>query len=44
MDSLKFILRLNAASCMSFGLLFAIFPQMIAVFLGAVPKAVILLL
>lgn len=44
MDSLKFIMRLNATSCISFGLLFAMVPHMIATFLGGVPKAVIVML
>ncbi|MEP2472965.1 MAG: hypothetical protein ABJH45_15605 [Paracoccaceae bacterium] len=44
MDSLKFIMRLNATSCISFGLLFTIVPHVIATFLGGAPKAVILVL
>jgi len=44
MDSLKFTMRLNATSCISFGLLFAMVPHMIATFLGEVPKTVIIVL
>lgn len=44
MDSLKFIMRLNATSCISFGLLFILIPQVIATFLGSVPKTVIVVL
>ena len=44
MDSLKFVLRLNAASCISFGLLFVVLPQMVTSFLGSVPLWIIILL
>jgi hypothetical protein len=44
MDSLKFIMRLNAGSCLSFGLLFACVPNAVAVFLGAVPSMAIFIL
>lgn len=41
MDSLKFVLRLNAASCVSFGLLFVVLPKAVAMFLGQIPAPVI---
>lgn len=44
MDSLKFIMRLNAASCILFGLLFTVFPRAIAAFLGGAPSAAIVVL
>jgi hypothetical protein len=37
-------MRLNAASCLSFGLLFIIIPHVIATFLGGAPKVVIVVL
>lgn len=37
-------MRMNATSCLSFGLLFTIIPQVIATFLGGVPKTVIVVL
>ncbi|MEP5727911.1 MAG: hypothetical protein ABJL67_00915 [Sulfitobacter sp.] len=44
MDSLKFIMRLNAASCICFALLFLVQPQSVAMFLGEVPKTIIIVL
>ncbi|MEP1768734.1 MAG: hypothetical protein ABJJ53_19110 [Sulfitobacter sp.] len=44
MDRLKMVMRLNAVSCVSFGLLFIVLPQAVAGFLGDVPRAVILFL
>lgn len=41
MDSLKFIMHLNATGCTSFGILVTSIPQVIAAFLGTVPKTVI---
>ncbi|MEO9822202.1 MAG: hypothetical protein ABJF79_17720, partial [Paracoccaceae bacterium] len=41
MDNLKFVLRLNAASCISFGLLFVVAPQVVAAFLGSIPPMII---
>ncbi|MEP5762119.1 MAG: hypothetical protein ABJ327_22970 [Litoreibacter sp.] len=41
MNSLKFVMRLNATSCVSFGLLFILMPQTVALFLGQAPAAVI---
>ncbi|MEO9897095.1 MAG: hypothetical protein ABJD13_20730 [Paracoccaceae bacterium] len=41
MDNLKFVLRLNAASCISFGLLFVVAPQVVAAFLGSTPPVII---
>lgn len=41
MDSLKFVMRLNAASCILFGILFIVAPNVTAEFLGSMPKAVI---
>ena len=44
MDNLKFVMRLNATSCVFFGILFTVVPNVIATFLGTVPKAVVLVL
>lgn len=44
MDSLRFVMRLNAASCVLFGLLFIVLPQAIAASLGQVPQAIIVAL
>jgi hypothetical protein len=44
MDSLKFIMRLNAASCILFGLLFIVLPYAVTMFLGQVPQAIIIAL
>lgn len=41
MHSLKFLMRINATSCIAFGFLFAINPHPVATFLGAVPEEVI---
>lgn len=41
MDSLKFVMRLNASSCISFGLLFIGLPHVVTTFLGQVPQATI---
>lgn len=41
MDSLKFVMRLNAASCLTFGLLFALASQTVAAFLCDIPSTVI---
>ncbi len=42
MTSLQYALRLNAASCLVFGAVFAAIPQWVAVFLGSPPAWVIL--
>jgi hypothetical protein len=44
MDSLKFVMRLNAASCISFGLIFSALPHVVTTFLGQVPQAAIIAL
>jgi hypothetical protein len=44
MDSLKFIMRWNAASCILFGLLFLALPEGVAAFLGAFPQAMVFVL
>ena len=44
MDSLKVVMRLNAASCILFGLLFVVFSQPVASFLGQVPNTIIMFL
>lgn len=44
MDSLRFVMRLNAASCVLFGLLFINLPQAIAESLGQVPQVIIVAL
>ncbi len=44
MNSLKFVMRLNALSCGSFGLLFVIWPHAVAAFLGDFPSTIIQLL
>ena len=44
MDSLKVVMRLNAASCILFGLLFVVFSQAVASFLGQVPNTIIMAL
>jgi len=44
MDSLKLVMRLNAASCVSFGLLFVVIPQAVATFLGQIPQPIIIAL
>jgi hypothetical protein len=44
LDSLRFVMRLNAASCVSFGLLFIVLPQAVGTFLGQVPEIIIIVL
>ncbi|MGB3280388.1 MAG: hypothetical protein WBA92_14450, partial [Pseudorhodobacter sp.] len=44
MNSLKLVMRLNAASCVSFGLLFLLMSSEVAAFLGQVPPALIIIL
>lgn len=44
MDSLKFVMRLNAASCVLFGLLFIMAPYAVATFLGDAPQIIITVL
>ncbi len=44
MDSLKFVLRLNAASCVCFGLLFLAAPDAVAHFLGDIPPFAMIVL
>ena len=44
MNSLKFVMRLNATSCVSFGLLFIVWPHAVATFLGEIPPNLILIL
>jgi len=44
MNSLKLVMRLNAASCVSFGFLFLGMPSAVATFLGQVPAALIIIL
>ena len=44
MDSLKLVMRMNAVSCVSFGLFFAVYPHVVASFLGTAPPPIILAL
>lgn len=44
METLKTILRINAASCLLFGFIFTIWPQAVSQFLGAVPTALLFVL
>jgi len=44
MNSLKYVMRLNAASCVSFGFLFLVMSSAVATFLGQVPQALIIIL